>query len=108
MRKILDATAVIAFLKELDYPAGIAQLSEHYEVMIPEGVQREITKSPGREMLQDLVEQGAVRVVGVDQMRVTRLRDEYPQLHMGECEVIVLMQTHPGMEVTDCAVSDDH
>jgi len=36
--KIFDATAVIAFLKDMDYSEGITKLSEHYEIVIPESV----------------------------------------------------------------------
>ena len=53
--KIFDATAVIAFLNDMDYSEGIIKLSKHYEIVIPEGVVGEIKRSPRKEMLQDLI-----------------------------------------------------
>ncbi len=60
--KIFDATAVIAFLNDMNYSDGIMELSKHYEIIIPKGVADEIKKSPGKEMLQDLVKQKAIKI----------------------------------------------
>ena len=43
--KILDATTIIAFLNEMNYPDGLVKLSKHYEIVIPEGVVNEIKKT---------------------------------------------------------------
>ena len=53
--KIFDATAVIAFLSEMQCPEGLAKLSNNYEILIPKGVADEIKKPSGKKMLLDLV-----------------------------------------------------
>ena len=104
--KIFDATAVIAFLNDMDYSDGIIKLSKHYEIVIPEGVVGEIKRSPGKEILQDLIRQNIVTIVKVDQPKVDRILKEHPQLHRGECEVIGFMQECSGKKKA-CIVSDD-
>jgi len=104
--KIFDATAVIAFLKDMDYPEGITKLSEHYEIVVPESVVDEIKKSPGKERLRDLVRKKAVKVVKVDQSKMDQMLKNNPQLHRGECGTIVLMQAYPDKDDA-CIVSDD-
>ena len=78
---ILDATAVIAFLSEMRCPEGIIELSKQTRVIVPEGVAREIVRSPGKETLRDLSTRGIVEIAKVDQARVCRILDEHPQLH---------------------------
>jgi len=104
--KIFDATAIIAFLNDMDYPEGITELSKYYEIVIPEGVANEIKKSPGKEMLQDLAKHKAVKIIKVDQSKVNQILNEHPQLHRGECEAIAFMQMYSG-EKKACIVSDD-
>jgi len=104
--KIFDATAIIAFLKDMDYPEGITKLSEHYEIVIPESVVDEIKKSPGKERLRDLVKKKAVKIVKVDQPEVDQMLKNHPQLHRGECGAIALMQAYPDKD-NACIVSDD-
>ena len=104
--KIFDATAVIAFLSDMNYPEGLEQLSKYYEIIIPQGVADEITKSPGKEILQDFAKQKVVKIVNVDPEKVTQIQNENPQLHRGECEAIVYGQTYAG-EKKICIVSDD-
>ncbi len=94
--KILDATAVIAFLSEMRCPEGIIELSKKTRIIVPEGVAREIVRPPGREVLLDLAKRGIVEIVKVDQAGVCQISDEYPQLHRGECEVISFVQKHTG------------
>ena len=104
--KIVDSTTLIAFLSEMNCPDGIIKLSESYEIIIPEGVVNEIKKPPGKEMLQQLIKQGAVRKVNVDQQKVHQILADYPQLHVGESEVIVFRQMYSGRERC-CIVTDD-
>ncbi len=104
--KIFDATAVIAFLSDMNYPEGLEQLSKYYEIIIPQGVADEITKSPGKEILQDFAKRKVVQIVNVDPEKVTQVQNENPQLHQGECEAIVCAQTYTG-EKKICIVSDD-
>ena len=104
--KIFDTTAVIAFLSEMDFSEGIVELSKHYEIIIPEGVVAEVKKPPGKEMLQRLMKQKTVKIVTADPVRVKQIIKEYPQLHIGECEVITIVQMHD-VRRKDCIVSDD-
>lgn len=102
--KILDATAVIAFLSEMKCPEAIIELSKRTKIIVPEGVAHEIVRPPGKETLLDLAKRGIVEIVKVDQATVCRILDEYPQLHRGECEAIALVQEHVGERHV---VSDD-
>ena len=104
--KILDATTIIAFLNEMNYPDGLVKLSKHYEIVIPEGVVNEIKKEPSKVMLQNLIKRQIVRIVKVDQSHLSQLLKMYPQLRQGECEAIVFMQAYSGSKKT-CIVSDD-
>lgn len=104
--KIFDATTVIAFLSDMEYPEGITALSKYHEIIIPDGVAGEVKKSPGKEMLQDLVGRKVIKIVKVDPLKVERILNEHPQLHKGECEAISFMETYSrGRE--NCIVSDD-
>ena len=104
--KIFDATAVIAFLSEMNYPEGLIELSKHYEIIIPEGVASEIHNSPGKETLQGLAQRRIVKIVKVDPQRTAQIQNESPQLHLGECEGIAYVQAYSG-EKKICIVSDD-
>lgn len=103
--KILDATTVIAFLSEMKFPEGLDKLSKYCKIVIPEAVANEITKCPGKQMLSDLVKQDIVEIVVVDQEKVSKELREYPQIHKGECEAVILAQSY-GKENT-YVVSDD-
>lgn len=104
--KIFDATTVIAFLSEMRCPEGLVKLSNRYKILIPQGVADEITKSPGKEMLQRLDKQGVVNIKKVDPEKISLMSKEYPQLHRGECEAVLLAQSCKGIKKV-CIVSDD-
>lgn len=105
--KILDATALIAFLGEMSYPEGIEALSKKYRLVVPEGVAQEIIRPPGARLFQNLVEQKSIDVVklsGKAQARAAGMAGTSAQLHRGEREAIALLETeHPQA----CIVSDD-
>lgn len=104
--KIFDATALIAFLCEMDCPEGITEISKRSRIIIPEGIANEIIRPPGKDRLQDLARQEIVEIVKVDQAKTNQIMNENPQLHRGECEAIVFAQTHT-KERDLCIVSDD-
>lgn len=104
--KILDATTIIAFLSDMKCPDGFTKLSTSHEIIIPKGVADEIKKQPGRDMLRELTIQGTVKIVTVDQSKVSQITREYPQLHRGECEAIVFAQSQE-FQSKVCLVSDD-
>ena len=104
--KIMDATAVIAFLSEMKCPEGLVKLSDNHEILIPKGVADEIKKPPGREMLLNLHRRKIVKIVNVDQSKLSHMTKKYPQLHKGECEAVLLAQLHEKVEEM-CVVSDD-
>ncbi|CAE6492520.1 hypothetical protein [Candidatus Nitrosotenuis uzonensis] len=52
--KIFDATAIIAFLSEMECPDSLVELAKHYELIVPEGVATEIRKEPGKGHLRNL------------------------------------------------------
>ena len=73
---------------------GLQELSRYYQLMIPRGVFAEIQKPPGKEMLEMLVKKQTIQIVEVDQTKAAQLQKEYPQLHLGECEVIALAMSY--------------
>lgn len=87
-------------------PEALTKLANDCDILIPRGVADEIIRSPGKEMLQDLHRQGTVKIVEVDQTRVSQISKEYPQLHRGECEAVLLAQSSKSVEKT-YVVSDD-
>lgn len=102
--KIFDATAVIAFLFEMEYPEGLELLSKYYKLIIPQGVADEITKEPGKTRLAKLKEKKAISVVKVDNDLATKIKKSHPQLHSGECEAIAFALS---TDHKNCVVSDD-
>lgn len=104
--KVLDATAVIAFLSELQCPESLQELSKHYQLVIPEGVFAEIQKPPGKNMLKMLVKKRTIQIVKVDQNKAAQLQKEHPQLHLGECEAIAFAMSNNGTRKT-YILSDD-
>ena len=103
--KILDATAAIAFLSEMKCPEGLAKLSKHCKIIIPEAVADEITKEPGRQFLLDLKQQDMVEIVAADQEQIFKESNEHPHLGKGELEAIILAQSYG--DENPYVVSDD-
>ena len=104
--KVFDATALIAFLSEMDFPDGLVELSKHYSLFVPTGVACEIKKSPGKERLKKLVDDKVITIVSVPEDKVQRMVREYPQLHRGECEAIIWTSSQT-TEKKICILSDD-
>lgn len=104
--KIFDATAIIAFLSEMECPDSMEVLAKHYDLIVPEGVAAEIRKQPGKGHLLNLSRRGIVNIVQVDQSLVQKIQNEHPQLHQGECEAIAFVESYSGPKKT-CIVSDD-
>ena len=57
-------------------------------------------------MLQELIRQGTVKIVTVDQSKISQITREFPQLHRGECEAILFVQSQK-FQSKVCLVSDD-
>ena len=94
--KIFDATVLIAFLHEMDCPDAVTGLAEKCTIVVPEGVASEITKQPGKGLLQKLVGQGSVKMAKLTpdaQALSARLMKDHPLLHRGESEAIALSKT---------------
>ena len=102
--KIFDATAVIAFLFEMEYPEGLELLSKQYKLIVPQGVASEIKKEPGKTLLEKLVGKKIVNIVEVDHDLATKIQKSHPQLHSGECETIAYALS---TDHKNCVVSDD-
>jgi predicted nucleic acid-binding protein len=90
--KIFDATSLIAFLWEMDFPEGIESLSHRHDVVIPRAVANEITREASKAKLAQLVRGGAVLVRDCPASRVQVIREVNPQLGLGECEVLALRE----------------
>jgi predicted nucleic acid-binding protein len=94
--KVFDATAVIAFLGELDYPEGLRLIATRHDVVLPMGVVREIRRDRSKKNLKGLLEQGSIRVVEASPAKIQRVRDENPALGQGECEVLAFAEDYFG------------
>lgn len=94
--KVFDATTLIAFLSDMRFPEGLKTLSSHYRLVVPQGVADEIKKSPGKELLRNLVKNGAIRIEATNSQLVAQIEKENPQLHRGECEVIAFAESFDG------------
>jgi hypothetical protein len=104
--KIFDATSLIAFLGELNYPDGLRLLATRQKLLVTEGVVSEIKREPSRGYLSRLIDDGCLRSERVPEGEVGRLQRLHPQLGLGECEILAWVQLRgnpPGTFV----VSDD-
>jgi predicted nucleic acid-binding protein len=90
----------------MKFPEGLKALSKHYKLIVPEAVSAEIKKSPGKELLRDMVRENIVTIEKVNLARTTQIQNEYPQLHTGECEVIAFAESRVGPEKV-ILLSDD-
>ncbi len=104
--KVFDTTAVIAFLKDMDFQDGFESLSKKYKLYIPAGVAAEVTKQPTKEKLSLLIEKNLVKIVEVDQAAIKWMMGMHPQLGRGECEAIIYAEAQ-GNTGKICIVSDD-
>lgn len=96
--KILDASAIIAFLSEMNCPESLSKLAKYHRLLIPEGVYNEIKKPPGKHTLDRLVKEAAIKIVKPNPVDVIAIQNEHPQLHLGECEVIAFVLSYSGSE----------
>lgn len=103
--KVLDATSLIAFLVDMKFPEGLVLLSKHYEIIVPEGVDKEIKKPATRSAFEILIKNKVISVVKVNQEKALEIQRENPQLHPGECEVIAFAIEHEGKKMN--LLSDD-
>lgn len=92
--KVFDATSLIAFLSEMNYPEGLVELSKYYKLIVPTGVALEIIKPHTKSIFNDLVSKKILLIVKVDPDHALTIQNENPQLHIGECEVIAFAIEH--------------
>jgi predicted nucleic acid-binding protein len=94
--KIFDATSLIAFLWELDYPDGLRLLSSKHRIVVPGGVISEITRDRSKAALNALLAEGVLSEQSVPELEVDEIRALHPQLGRGECEVLAVAgKSHP-------------
>jgi predicted nucleic acid-binding protein len=91
MKIILDSSAVIAFLSELNRPKLLSELNElGYILLIPNSVFQEIKKGRTFPMLQESIQNKAIILSDKnDSKEIQKLKYRYPALHDGEIEVIL-------------------
>lgn len=103
---ILDATSVIAFLKEMNCPDSLEVLSKYEKLVILKGVVDEITKSPEKEILKELIKNKVISSVDAGSQLKNRIEKENIILHSGECECIayaIMNHSNPNLSI----LSDD-
>ena len=103
---ILDATSIIAFLKEMNCPDSLKILSKKEQLVVPLGVVDEITKSPEKEILNVLINNKFLSSVEVEPQLKNRIEKENITLHGGECECIayaIINNSDPNLTI----LSDD-
>ena len=91
MKIILDSSAVIAFLSELDNPKLLCELNKlGYILLIPNSVFREIEKGKTFSKLQKSIQNKVIALLDKNDSReIQKLKYRYPSLHDGEIEVIL-------------------
>lgn len=105
-KKILDASAVIAFLHDMSCPECVVELSKHCELFVPKEVADEVTKQPGKQRLQDLISGNVIKVVKTSVPKMAQLINHEFALGGGECAVIAAVLTRDALKDA-LVVSDD-
>ena len=96
--KIFDATSLIAFLWELDYPEGLRLLSLRHRIVVPSGVVSEVTRDRSRASLRALLAAGVIAEQAITESEVEKIRALHPQLGRGECEVLAIAENTDSKE----------
>jgi len=104
--KILDATALIAFLRELDFEDGLRRLSTIHRLVVPTGVASEVKKPPASIRLASLLDEGVLVKRAAPTERVGELRTRFLDIGQGECECVALSETLAAKESL-VVVTDD-
>ncbi len=104
--KVLDATVLIAFLHEMDFPEGLRILARAYRLIVPRGVVAEIRKPPASDRLDRLIRDRVITVMSAPAERVVSLGEAFIELGAGERECVSLFESLPRTE-GDRLVTDD-
>ena len=104
--KILDATVLIAFLREMDYPEGLRSLSQRHRLVVPRAVVLEVCKPPAAQRLKQLIGELVLVEERPPEGEVQRLRDQFIDLGPGEVECVALALDAAASE-TNYVVTDD-
>jgi len=104
--KILDATTVIAFLREMDFADGLRRLSTLHRLVVPHAVVAEVSKPPSKELLSVLLRESVLVERSPSTHAVQALRERFLALGPGEVECVVLARAS-AEDATPYVVSDD-
>ncbi len=93
--KVLDATVLIAFLCEMDFPEGLRILSRAHRLLVPPGVVAEVKRPPASHRIQKLISEEVLTVMNPPSERVAALGEAFLELGRGERECVSLLESLP-------------
>ncbi len=93
--KVLDATVLIAFLREMEFPDGLRILARAHRLLVPRGVVDEVKKPPASHQLRVLISEGVLDEVSAPPNRVAELGEAFIELGQGERECVSLLESLP-------------
>lgn len=108
--KIFDSSAIIALTTELNDPAPLIHLKNiGYKLTIPDGVYRELTKPNTRNKVNSLISQQIFEIanIPIDQEDIEELKSEFPNLHKGEIEVLIIGKMFLEQKKDFCCIIDE-
>lgn len=107
--KIFDSGPLIAILGDISSPELIEELiSLGYKIYAPLMVISEITYDPGKTNLNTLLQAGKVEKLElVDNVSISNFRNRYPNLGLGESELILSAQLWYSEQKIFCCIIDD-
>jgi predicted nucleic acid-binding protein len=90
LKLVLDASAIIAFFRELDDGQFLYALTEKgFEIYVTDGVIIEVTKEPELSRLKQAIHRGWIKSESIEKRKFDSFKNLYPMLDYAEVEVLI-------------------
>ena len=101
---VSDSVVLIKLLGKMKCRDGIINLSQHCDMVVPEGVIAEVKNPSGWKILHGLIQEKIMSTVHVNQINVQLIMNKH-NLGQGESEVIAYAKLYNNRNI--CIVTDD-
>ncbi len=98
---------LIKLLSKMKCRNGIFNLSQFYDLVVPQGVVNEVQSQPGRKILDDLILHKIIRKEDVEQDKVKQIKNDY-KLDHGESECVAYAQSKRNQYGEICIICDEN
>jgi predicted nucleic acid-binding protein len=108
LKFVLDASAIIAFFRELDDGQFLYALAKKgFEIYVTNGVIAEIKKEPELSRLSQAIREGWINVKSVEKHKFDEFKNVYPMLDYAEVEVLLCCLSLKSHNEEYCCVLDE-